>query len=192
MFFCEFIIKLFSLYILSGIFAGLFFVFLSYYFGIPGIGVKLFGNPETYAVGASGAIFSLLGLLAVLTPYNKVYFIAGPFIALIVETIVENIYPNPVFLNVFDTLVSIYFFIAIFSMFSFNPKFTKIAIPVKMSFWLLPFVAIGPLVLIGLFITLPIGNSAHFGGLIIGVVYAFILKRKFRRKTELNKKYFCK
>ena len=70
--------RFFWFYIISGIFAGLFFVFLSYYFGnlIIGnfaLGTRIFGNPETFAVGASGAIFALGGLLAVLTPNLRVY-----------------------------------------------------------------------------------------------------------------------
>jgi membrane associated rhomboid family serine protease len=75
-------------------------------------------------------------------------------------------------------------------MFSFNPKFIKIALPVKMSFWILPIFAILPLVLISLVIPLPIGNTAHFGGLIAGLIYACYLKKKYKKKTEIIKKYF--
>jgi membrane associated rhomboid family serine protease len=183
--------RFFWLYLISGLFAGLVYVLLSYYFGVPGIGAKLFGNPEMFAVGASGAIFSLLGLLAVLTPYSKVYLIVGPLIALIVQAIVDNLYPNPVFLNIFDSVVYVYIILAVFSMLSFNPKWIRIALPVKMSFWVLPIVAILPLVLIGLIIPLPIGNTAHFGGLIAGLAFAYYLKKKYKKKTEMIKKYFC-
>lgn len=184
--------RFFWLYIISGLFAGLVYVFLSYYFGIPGIGAKIFGNPEMPAVGASGAIFSLLGLLAVLTPYSKVYLIAGPLIALIAQAIIDNLYINPAYINIFDSIVYVYILVAIFSMLSFNPKWIKISVPVKMSFWVLPIVAILPLVLIGLLVPLPIGNTAHFGGLIAGLIYAYYLKKKYRRKTDLIKKYFSK
>jgi len=60
------------LYFVAGLFAGLFFVVLAGLFGNTEIGAKLFGSPLTFAVGASGAIFGLGGLLAVLTPKLKV------------------------------------------------------------------------------------------------------------------------
>jgi len=65
--------RFFWLYMLSGIFAGLLFVTLAYYFGNGVLGVRAFGNAETLAVGASGAIFALGGLLAILTPKLRVY-----------------------------------------------------------------------------------------------------------------------
>ena len=37
-----------------------------------GVAQKVFGSQDIYAVGASGAIFALAGLLAVLTPKLKV------------------------------------------------------------------------------------------------------------------------
>ena len=58
---------------ISGIFAGLFFVVIAYFFGNTEIGTRIFGSPEIFAVGASGAIFALGGLLAVLTPRLRVY-----------------------------------------------------------------------------------------------------------------------
>jgi len=184
--------RFFWLYIISGLFAGLLYVSLSSFFGVPGIGEKIFGNPEIHAVGASGAIFSLLGLLAILTPYSKVYLIAGPLIALIIQTIVDNLSINSSYINIFDSIIFIYMILAIFSIFSFNPKWVRIALPIKMSFWILPIVAILPLVLIGLIIPLPIGNTAHFGGLIAGLVYAYYLKKKYKKKTEIIKKYFSR
>jgi len=48
--------RFFWLYIIAGLFAGLFFVFLAYFFGNSVIGAKIFGNPLVSAVGASGAI----------------------------------------------------------------------------------------------------------------------------------------
>ncbi len=65
--------RFFWLYILSGIFAGLIFVILAYFFGNIGLGAKIFGSPEIFAVGASGAIFALGGLLMILTPNLRVY-----------------------------------------------------------------------------------------------------------------------
>ena len=65
--------RFFWLYMLSGLFAGLLFVFLAYFFGVSELGARIFGSPEIFAVGASGAIFALAGLLAVLTPKLRVY-----------------------------------------------------------------------------------------------------------------------
>ena len=39
---------------------------------------------------------------------------------------------------------------------------------------------------------LPIGNTAHLGGLLVGVGYGFYLKKKFPRKTAMISKYFSK
>jgi len=37
---------------------------------------------------------------------------------------------------------------------------------------------------------LPIGNTAHLGGLLIGVSYGYFLKKKYPKKTEMISKYF--
>ena len=58
-----------------------------------------------------------------------------------------------------------------------------------MPFWLLPLVAIVPLVIIGLFVELPIGNTAHFGGFLAGVVYGFYLRKKYSRKIRMLERY---
>lgn len=60
------------LYFIGGIIASLSFVFFAGFFGDSSIGEKLFGSPNSLAVGASGAIFALGGLLAVLIPRMKV------------------------------------------------------------------------------------------------------------------------
>jgi membrane associated rhomboid family serine protease len=65
--------RFFWLYMLSGIFAGIVFVMLAYFFGNTDLGMKIFGSPDVFAVGASGAIFALGGLLVVLTPRLRVY-----------------------------------------------------------------------------------------------------------------------
>ena len=161
-------------YLLSGLFAGLFYVVLSYYFGF-GTLERVFGSPEIFAVGASGAIFALAGLLAVLTPFLSVYLIAGPIIAIVIQSIFYAIYPNSPYLGAIGLLISIYFIFSIFAIFSFNPKIIRLAIPIRMPFWVLPIVAIVPLVIIGLFVSLPIGNSAHFGGLLAGLIYGSYL-----------------
>lgn len=192
--------RLFWLYIISGIFAGLFFVFLSYFIGSICIvelfggclGAKIFSSPDTIAVGASGAIFALAGLLAVLTPKNKVYLIGGPLIAIILQAILSGILPNAAFTSTINAIVTIYIIFSIFAMFSFNNSVRKIAIPLEMPFWLLPFIAIIPLVIIGLFFNLPIGNMAHLGGLLAGMAYAFYLKGKYKKKTEMISRVFSK
>jgi len=83
--FCERIIgrkRFFRFYMLSGIFAGLLYVALAYFFGNSVLGEKIFGNASSYAVGASGAIFAIAGLFVILTPYLKFCFIFLPFFSL--------------------------------------------------------------------------------------------------------------
>ena len=74
-------------YLAAGLFAGLIFVLLAGFFGTSTLGASLFGNPNVSGLGASGAIFGLVGLLAVLTPKNRVYLITGPLIAIILESV---------------------------------------------------------------------------------------------------------
>lgn len=192
--------RFFVFYIISGIFAGLFFAALAYlfkdicimqFFG-KCLSERLFLSHLTYAVGASGAIFALAGLLALLTPKNKVYLIAGPLIAIIIQAILSAIIGSNSILTGIDLLINIYIIFSIFAMFSFNPGLRKLSLPLEMRFYLLPIVAIVPLFIIGLFVDLPIGNTAHLGGLIAGLVYAFYLKKKYRKKTEMISKMFSR
>jgi membrane associated rhomboid family serine protease len=150
-------------YIFSGIFAGLVYSLFAYFLGGSVIGARVFGGPDTLAVGASGAIFGLAGLLAVLIPNKKVYLIAGPLIAIIFEAIFNFIFPSAAIANVLDIIITI-------------------GIPIEMPFWLLPIIAIVPLIIIGLFVELPIGNMAHFGGLIAGLLYGLFLKARYKNK----------
>jgi len=182
--------KMFWFYMLSGIFAGIFAGVLSFYFGNSAIGAKLFIDPNIYSVGASGAIFGVAGLLAMLTPRMKVYLIAGPIIALILQSILQAAIPNSPYLSLVNFAVMFYIFFAIFTMFSFNPKTRKLSVPLAMPFWILPIVAIVPLMVIGLFVDLPIGNTAHLGGLIAGLAYGKYLKDKYKQKTALISKRF--
>jgi len=187
--------RFFWLYIVSGMFAGLFFALFSYFFGasqIGEIGGKIFGNPEIFAVGASGAIFAIAGVLAFLTPRNKVYLIAGPLVALIVQAIANAFVKSALFTNIFGFLIMLYIFISIFAIISFNPAVRKIALPIEMPFWLLPFVAITPLIIIGLFIELPIGNMAHLGGFIAGAAYGLYLRLRYKKKTRIIAEYFSR
>ena len=127
-----------SLYFLGGLIASLTFVILAYFFGTTDVGIKLFSSPETFAVGASGAIFALGGLLAVLTPKMKV--------------LVMFIIPMPMWM----AMIGLVFVI-----------------------WA-----------ISLGLPLGVGNTAHFGGLMSGIVYGFYLRRKYPRKTRMISRYF--
>jgi uncharacterized protein len=125
-------------YLTSGIIASLFFIFLSVLFGNSLIGEKLFGSPEIFALGASGAIFGLAGLITILIPKMKV--------------LVFFIIPMPIW-------AAMVFFLGFF--------------------WFL-----------SVFGGLPIGNSAHLGGFLTGVVYGLYLKNKFPRRTQIINRYF--
>ncbi|MEK6898274.1 MAG: rhomboid family intramembrane serine protease [Nanoarchaeota archaeon] len=118
------------LYLISGLFAGLFFVLLSQFFT---------ADFNTYAVGASGALFGLIGFLMIITPNLSVYVMFIP-------------------------------------------------IPIKMKYAAPGILAV--LWLISAAGNVPIGNTAHLGGLIAGLFYGFYLRRKFPRKTERINKYF--
>ena len=69
-------------YLLGGIFAGLLHVFLSYSLGNGRIGASVLGDPLIHAVGASGAIFAVAGLLMILVPKLKFSILFFPFFAL--------------------------------------------------------------------------------------------------------------
>jgi uncharacterized protein len=117
-------------YLFSGIFSSLFFVLTSYLFGI---------DLNAYAVGASGALFGLIGLLMILTPDLPVYIMFIP-------------------------------------------------IPVKMKY-AAPFM-LGLLWIISLAGNVPIGNVAHLGGLVAGIIYGLVLIKKFPRRTKYLKRHF--
>ncbi|MFZ5955736.1 MAG: rhomboid family intramembrane serine protease [Nanoarchaeota archaeon] len=180
------------LYLLSGIFAGIFYALLAFFFGNSVIGARIFGDPLTYALGASGAIFGLLGLLAVLIPEGRVSLIAGPLIALIIGIILELKFSSSVFVTIFNLALILYSFFIIYAIFSFDSSLRKYIIPIEMPFWLLPIVAIAPLIIIGIIFPLPIGNTAHLGGLIVGLFYGFYLKSKYPRKTKMISRFFSK
>jgi len=162
--------RFFWVYIASGIIGGAFFVLSAW----------IFGGLDVPAVGASGAIFGLLGVLAVLVPYSKVYLIAGPLILIILDVVFSIIFPDAA--GLISSMITALIFIMLLSVFSF--RYRKIAIPIELPMWLLPVIAIVPLILISYFIPLPIGNSAHVGGLIVGLLYGFYLRQKFPNKTK--------
>ena len=119
------------LYLGSGIFASIFFV---------AVELLMQTNLNVYAVGASGAIFGLGGLLAVLTPRLPV--------------LVFFVIPMPMWLAMGFLIVFLWFLSATLG--------------------------------------IPIGNTAHLGGLIIGLAYGFYLKRKFPRRTKMIGNYFSR
>ena len=177
-------------YLLSGLFAGIFAGVLSFYLGNSELGAKIFINPNIYGVGASGAIFGIAGLLAILTPKMRVYLIAGPIVAIILQAVLQAVIPNSPLMSLVNFAIMFYIFFAIFTMFSFNPRMRRLSFPIAMPFWILPIIAIVPLVIVGLFIDLPIGNTAHLGGLIAGLIYGQYLKNKYKQKTAVIRKRF--
>ncbi len=119
-----------GLYIISGLFAGIFFVLTAF---------LLKSNLNAYAVGASGALFGLGGVLMFLTPDLPVYLMFIPV-----------------------------------------PIKMKYAMPIMLLLlWVLSFTA-----------GLPIGNTAHLGGLIMGLIYGAYLKVKYKKKVLLMQRYF--
>ena len=122
--------RYFYFYMISGLFAAIFFVLMS---------LIITSDINTYAVGASGAIFGLVGLLMILTPNLPVYIMFIP-------------------------------------------------IPIKMKY-----AAPGILIvlwLISLAGNIPIGNTAHLGGFILGLIYGFYLKNRYKNKTRYISKHF--
>ena len=115
-------------YLISGVIAGLFFSVLS-----------IFSDINIYAVGASGAIFALGGLLMLLTPNLKV--------------LVFFVIPMRLFYAMIFMLVAL---------------------------WIVSWAA-----------GLPIGNSAHLGGLLAGLGYGCYLRIRYKRKVALLNRMFA-
>jgi membrane associated rhomboid family serine protease len=182
--------RYFWFYILSGIFSGLFFAFLAYYFGV-GLGEKIFGSASVMAVGASGALFGIAGVLAVLTPRKKVYLILGPIVALVLIEIVSVLLKGSLLVPVLTLILAAYAIISITSIFFLrNSGAERISLALEIPFWSIPLVAIVPLVIIGLFFDLPIGNMAHLGGFIAGFFYGLYLRLRYKKKTQRIAEYF--
>ena len=125
-------------YLIAGLVAGLSFVGLAYLGQFIPNGQNIFGGIDAFAVGASGALFGLGGLLAVLIPKLKV--------------LVMFIIPMPMWL----AMVVLMFGLWIVS---------------ASAGW-------------------PIGNTAHFGGLIVGVAYGFYLRKRYAKKVRILNKMF--
>ncbi|MCH7567959.1 MAG: rhomboid family intramembrane serine protease [Nanoarchaeota archaeon] len=125
-------------YMISGIVASLFFVGFAYLGLFVSGGEALFGGFDMPAIGASGALFGLGGLLAVLIPRLKVLI----------------------------------FFI------------------IPMPMWLAMTVLMFGLWIFSVTAGLPVGNTAHFGGLLVGVAYGFYLRKRYSRKIKMLNKMF--
>jgi len=126
-------------YLLAGLFAGILAVILSGLFGY-GIGEKIFGSPNSFMLGASGAIFGIAGLFVILLP---------------------------------------------------KLRFSIIFLP----FWSFPAYKIIPFILVAMWalsisLGLPVGNTAHFGGFLAGIIYGLYLKSKYRNKVIMLQRQF--
>ncbi len=130
--------RFFWFYMISGILAGLFFVGFAYLGLYVPRGEALFGGIDTFAVGASGALFGLGGLLAVLIPKLRVL---------------------------------VFFVIPM-------PMWAAMAV-LMFGLWIFSFAG-----------GLPVGNTAHFGGLVAGLVYGFYLRKKYARKVKMLNRMF--
>ena len=116
-----------GVYFISGIMGSIFYI--------------LFSDPNIPAVGASGAIFGIAGMLAVLTPKMPVYIMF---------------------------------------------------IPIAMPMWFGVILIMAVLWLLTISAGLPIGNTAHFGGLIVGLAYAAYLRHKYPHRTRAISNHFSR
>lgn len=117
-----------AIYLASGIMASLFFVAFA-----------VFGEIEMPAVGASGAIFGIGGVLAVLTPRIPVYILF---------------------------------------------------IPIAMPLWFGIALMLAVLWIVSIAAGVPIGNTAHLGGFVAGLVYGFYLRLRYKKKVRILDRYF--
>lgn len=122
--------RYFLFYLSSGLFAGIFFVFSSLIFR---------ESLSSFAVGASGALFGVAGLMMILTPNLPLYVMFIPI-----------------------------------------PIKAKYAIPgLLIVLWLISITG-----------GIPIGNTAHLGGLILGLCFGIYLRKKYKNKTRQISRYF--
>lgn len=126
-------------YLIAGLFAGAFFVGLTFLTKDFSWADSLVGSVDSFAVGASGALFGLIGLMMFLTPNLPVYMMFIP-------------------------------------------------IPIKIKY-----AAPGMLIVLWLISVagnIPIGNTAHLGGLIAGLIYGIYLRNRYRNKVKAINKVF--
>lgn len=129
-------------YLISGLFAGVLSVLLAGFYGSSVLGERIFGSPDLFMVGASGAIFAIAGLFVMLLPRLKFFIIFFPFVS----------FPGYILIP-----------LALFLMWGASILFS----------W-------------------PIGNVAHFGGFLVGIVYGYYLKTKYKRKVEILRNHFSR
>ncbi len=127
-------------YILSGLFAGILSAILAGFYGNTPLGARIFGSPDIYMVGASGAIFAIAGLFVVLLPKLRFMIIFLPFFSL--------------------------------------PAYIMVPLVLLVT-WLATIAA-----------NFPIGNVAHLGGFLVGLLYGLYLKTKYKRKVKMLQKMF--
>jgi membrane associated rhomboid family serine protease len=127
-------------YLISGIFAGLLSVILTAQYGNTVWGGRIFGSPDIFMVGASGAIFAIAGLYVMLLPRLKFMIIFLPFFSL------------PAYIMVPLALFAV---------------------------WIVSILG-----------NWPIGNIAHFGGFLAGIIYGFYLRTKYGRKVAKLQRMF--
>jgi len=141
--FCERIIgrkRYIWFYLIAGLFAGFLSVLLSGFYGSTPLGERIFGPPDIFMTGASGAIFGIAALLMMLIPRLKFSIIFLPFFSMPAYIIIPA---------------------AVFIMWGLTIAFN-----------------------------LPIGNVAHFGGFLVGVIYGLYLRTKYKRKiTQLQRMF---
>ncbi len=127
-------------YIISGLFAGFLAVILPILYGNTALGVRIFGSPDVFMVGASGAIFAIAGLFVMLLPKLRFMIIFLPFFSL--------------------------------------PAYIMVPLVLLIT-WLATIAG-----------NFPIGNVAHFGGFLAGLVYGYYLKTKYVKKIKILRKIF--
>ncbi len=179
--------RFFWLYLSSGIVGGLFFVLFAFLGQFVLRGDFIFGGMNDFAVGASGALFGILGVLAVILPKKEIYLIAGPIIVIVLQFLIGGFATGST-ARVINFAATALIFIMIFAIFSSNLFLRKLAVPIRLPFWAAPIAAIVPLVAIGFFVKLPIGNTAHFGGLVVGLIYGAYLRSKYSKKVKMLNK----
>lgn len=132
--------RFFWFYLISGIFAGILATIVPLFYGNSELGARIFGSPDVFMVGASGAIFAIAGLFVMLLPRLRFMIIFLPFFSL------------PAYIMV-------------------------------------------PLVLLATWVAtiagdFPIGNVAHAGGFIAGILYGYYLRIKYAKKVKMLQRMF--
>ena len=185
--------RLLMIYFIAGIVGALAYFGSAYLGTLIGTDVahNVFGEINVSAVGASGAIFGLIGLLAVLVPNFRVFLVAGPIVIIVLQVLITPFLPVQA-QGVFGFIMTILMLVSLFGMFSQNKVLRKAAWPIEMPLWVAPIAAIVPLVLISIFVSLPIGNSAHLGGLVAGLIYGAVLRVKYSKKIALLQRMFVR